>query len=75
MKVQKRTKRISRFTTVCMFIASSTLTVIGFKMENTGLLITGIIAWLVSFITGIVTIFRLVSETLFLKKTIPDFIY
>lgn len=44
MKTQIKTKRMSSFTISCMFIASATLTVVGIRMENTGLLIAGIIA-------------------------------
>lgn len=62
MKAQSRTKRMSYFTTTCMFIASATLTATGIRMENTGLLITGIIAWFVSLFTLVVIISREVLE-------------
>lgn len=64
MKTQIKTKRMSSFTISCLFIASATLTVLGIRMENTGLLIAGIIALFSSLYTEYAIISLEQSEVL-----------
>lgn len=64
MKTQIKTKRMSSFTISCLFIASATLTVAGIRIENTGLLIIGIIALFASLYTEYAIISLELSEVL-----------